>query len=52
MKGLRITKNINVIKSDGVWGELGSKRVSRDNKSQIFETNSSFHVEYCTTGKV
>ena len=31
---LRVTKNIKEIKFEGVWGELESKKVSRDNDSQ------------------
>ena len=34
VKGLRVTKNIKEIKFGGVWGELESKKVSRDNESQ------------------
>ena len=33
-KDLRVTKNVQEIKFDGVWGELESKKVSRDNNSQ------------------
>ena len=31
---LRVTKNVKEIKFEGVWGELESKNVSRDNNSQ------------------
>ena len=34
VKDLRVTKNVKEIKSEGVWGELESKKVSRDNNSQ------------------
>ena len=33
-KDLRVTKNIKEIKFEGVWGELQSKKDSRDNNSQ------------------
>ena len=33
-KDLRVTKNVKEIKFGGVWGELESKKVSRDNDSQ------------------
>ena len=34
VKDLRVTKNVKEIKLGGVWGELESKKVSRDNDSQ------------------
>ena len=34
VKDLRVTKNVKKIKFGGVWGELESKKVSRDNDSQ------------------
>ena len=34
LKDLRVTKNVKEIKFEGVWGELESKKVSRDNNSQ------------------
>ena len=34
VKDLRVTKNVKEIKFEGVWGELKSKKVSRDNISQ------------------
>ena len=34
VKDLRVTKNVKEIKFEGVWGELESKKVSRDNDSQ------------------
>ena len=34
VKGLRVTKNVKEIKFEGVWGDLESKKVSRDNNSQ------------------
>ena len=34
VKDLRVTKNVEEIKFGGVWGELESKKVSRDNNSQ------------------
>ena len=34
MKGLRVIKNVKEIKFEVVWGELESKKVSRDNNSQ------------------
>ena len=35
VKALRVTtKNVKEIKFEGVWGELESKKVSRDNNSQ------------------
>ena len=30
VKDLRVTKNVKEIKFEGVWGELESKKVSRD----------------------
>ena len=34
MKGLRVIKNVKEIKFEVVWGELESKKVSKDNYSQ------------------
>ena len=34
VKDLRVTKNVKGIKFERVWGELESKKVSRDNESQ------------------
>ena len=34
VKDLRVTKNVKEIKFEWVWGELESKKVSRDNNSQ------------------
>ena len=34
MKDLRVTKVIKETKFQGVWGELESKKISRDNHSQ------------------
>ena len=34
VKDLRVTKNVKEIKLEGVWGELESNKVSRDNNSQ------------------
>ena len=34
VKDLRVTKNVEEIKFGGVWGELESKKVSRENNSQ------------------
>ena len=34
VKDLRVTKNVKEIKFKGVWGELESKKVSRDNNTQ------------------
>ena len=34
VEGLIVTKNVKEIKFEGVWGELGSKKVSRHNISQ------------------
>ena len=33
-EGHRVTKNFKEIKFEGVWGELESKNVSRDNNSK------------------
>ena len=36
MKGLRVTKIVNKIKYEGVWGELEAKKnVSRGNHSDL-----------------
>ena len=35
VKDVRVTKNVNEIKFEGVGGQLESKKVSRDNNSQI-----------------
>ena len=32
-----VTKNVKEIKFEGVWGELESRKVSRDNNSQNIE---------------
>ena len=34
VKDFRVTKNVKEIKFEGVWGELQSRKVSRDNNSQ------------------
>ena len=34
LKGLRVTKIVKEIKFEGVWDELESKIISRDNQSQ------------------
>ena len=34
VKDLRVTKNVKEIEFEGVWGDLESKKVSRDNNSQ------------------
>ena len=34
VKDLTVTKNVKEIKFEGVWGELESKKVSRENNSQ------------------
>ena len=34
VKDLRVTKNVKEIKFEGVWGELESEKVSRDNESK------------------
>ena len=34
VKDIRVTKNAKEIKFEGVWGELESKKVFRDNNSQ------------------
>ena len=34
VKDFRVTKNVKEVKFEGVWGELESRKVSRDNKSQ------------------
>ena len=53
MKDLRVTKIVKEIKFEGILGELESKNMFPETIiHKIFETNSSFHVEYCTTGKV
>ena len=53
MKGLRVTKIVKEVKFEGVWGELESKKRFTETMIQkIFETNSSFHVKWHTTGKV
>ena len=33
VKDLRFTKNVKEIKFEGVWGDLESKKISRDNNS-------------------
>ena len=34
MKGLTVTKNVEEIKFDVIWGELESRKISGDNNSQ------------------
>ena len=34
VKDLRVTKNVKEIKFEGVWGDLDSKKISRDNNWQ------------------
>ena len=46
MKGLRVTKIVKDIKSEGVWGGLESKILfSESIIHRIFETKFSFHVK-------
>ena len=46
MKSLRVTKNVNEINFEGVWGELESKKkFPKTITHKMFETNSSFHVK-------
>ena len=46
MKGLRVTKNVEEIKFEGVRDELESKKKFPDTiNHKISETNSSFHVK-------
>ena len=41
MKGLGVAKNAKAVKFEGVWDELESKKkVSRNNNSEMFATNS------------
>ena len=37
VKDFRVTENVKEIKFEGVWGELESRKVSRDNNSQNIE---------------
>ena len=49
MKGLRVTKIMNEIKFEKVWGR--SKKLFRETIiNKIFETNSSFQVKEQNTG--
>ena len=49
MKGLRVTKIMNEIKFEKVWGR--SKKLFRETIiNKIFETNSSFQVTEQNTG--
>ena len=53
MRGFRVTKNVKIIKFEGIWGELElKKRFPETMTHKIFETNSSFHAKWRTMGKV
>ena len=53
MKGLRVAKIVEEINFEGVWSELeANKGFSETTSHKVFETNSSFHVKWCTMGKV
>ena len=53
VKDLRVTKNVKENRFEGVWGEVEfKKKLPETMTHKIFETNSSFHVKQCTTGKV
>ena len=46
MEGLRVTKIVEEIKFEEVWGELEAKKgFSETTSHKVFETNSSFHVK-------
>ena len=46
MKGLRVTKVVKEIKSEGVWREIEAKKIFPETIiHKIFETKSSFHVK-------
>ena len=46
MKGLRVTKIVNKIKYEGVWGELEAKKMFPEATIQTwFMSNSSFRVK-------
>ena len=52
MNGLRVTKIVKEIKFEGVWGELKAKKLFPETIiHKIFETNSSFHVNYALREK-
>ena len=51
MKGRRVTKNVKEIKFQGVWVSLNKKKFPETTTHKIFETNSSFHMKWRTTGK-
>ena len=53
VKDLRVTKYVKENRFEGVWGELElKKKLPETITDKILETNSSFHVKQCTTGKV
>ena len=43
MTGLRVTKIVNEIKFEGVWGKLEAQKSFH--RHRMFETNSSFYVK-------
>ena len=53
MKRLKVTTNIKEVKFEGVWAELESKKVCRENYSgnnsdnnyEISETSDSFYIK-------
>ena len=51
MKGLRLTKILNKIKFEGVWGELEAKLFPETIIHKIYEANSSLHVKYRNKAK-
>ena len=52
VKNLRVTKNAKEIKFEGVWGELESKKVFRDNNSQNIWDLPLFSCEIAHNRKI
>ena len=46
MKDIRVNKIVKETRTEGLWGELESKKgFQRQSFKKISETNSSFHVK-------
>ena len=52
MRDLTVTENVKEIKFEGVWGELESKKVSRDNNSQNISDSLLFSCEIAHNNKI
>ena len=50
MQDLRVTKNVKTIMFEGICGKIeAEKKFPETMTCELFETNSSVHVEQCKT---